>query len=495
LSTADVAQVAARRSTLEALFERRSRRLIRRRGWLVRRALLAADVVALGTAFLASELLFRSHGGAPVSKEGFAFLLTLPIWVVVAKIYGLYDRDEERTDHSTVDEFTGVFQLVTIGTWIVYAGSRIAVAGDPTLAKVGSFWALAIALLSTTRAAARILCRRHPSYVQNTVVVGAGIVGQTFARKLLQHPEYRINLVGFVDDDPYEVHPSLADVPILGPSTQLHEVVLRFDIERVIFAFSRNPDRNMLPVLGVLADLNVQIDIVPRLFEIIGPNVEIHSVEGLPLLGLRPAQLSRSSGLLKRGMDLTFAVPALLLLTPLFVLVALAIKLDSPGPVFFRQVRVGHRNRRFRIWKFRTMVADAEDRKGGVAHLNKHLRGGDPRMFKIPNDPRMTRTGRWLRRYSLDELPQLINVFLGQMSLVGPRPLIADEHVHVTDWAERRDTLKPGITGLWQVLGRDGIPFEEMVKLDILYAANWSLSGDLKLITKTLPAVMRTADG
>jgi lipopolysaccharide/colanic/teichoic acid biosynthesis glycosyltransferase len=185
-------------------------------------------------------------------------------------------------------------------------------------------------------------------------------------------------------------------------------------------------------------------------------------------------------------------VPALIVLAPVFAVLALMIKLDSSGPVFFRQVRMGSRGKTFLILKFRSMVADADARKGDIAHLNKHLRnGGDPRMFKIDDDPRVTRVGRMLRRFSLDELPQLWNVLLGQMSLIGPRPLILEEDAHVMDWAERRLDLKPGITGVWQVLGRDGIPFEEMVKFDYLYVTSWSLGGDLRLLFRTIPSVLR----
>jgi exopolysaccharide biosynthesis polyprenyl glycosylphosphotransferase len=477
---------------LEILDRRRRAGLIRRRGWLVRRALLAADVVGLVTAFAISELTTQKTGSAVIPvNEGLAFALTLPMWVVVAKIYGLYDRDEERTDQSTVDDFASVFHLVTVGAWIVLAASRVTGVGDPGLAKVGTFWASAIILIATARAFARSLCRRHPSYLQNAVIVGTGIVGQMIARKLRQHPEYGINLVGFLDSgSPAAMHPDVQDVPVLGAPDELQDIVLLLDVERVIYAFSRNPDRDALRVLGRLADLNVQIEIVPRLFEMMGANIDIHSIEGVPLLGLRPSRLPRSSLLLKRGMDLLVTVVVLVLLAPLLALIALAIRLDSGGPVLFRQVRVGRGNRIFQIWKFRTMDADADARKRDVAHLNKHLRnGGDPRMFKVPNDPRVTRVGRFLRRYSLDELPQLFNVLVGQMSLVGPRPLIVDEHVHITDWAERRVNLKPGITGLWQVLGRDEIPFSEMMKLDFLYVTNWSLWNDLLLILRT-PGVL-----
>ncbi|MFN2628908.1 MAG: sugar transferase [Gaiellaceae bacterium] len=498
--SATLAEIAALRTaddgrTLEILERRRESGVIRKRGWLVRRALLGADLIGLMTAFLVAEFFFgpRSTIGSRVDFpwEAILFVLTLPIWVVVAKTYGLYDRDEERTENSTADDFVGVFHLVTVGAWIVFAGSRLAGIGDPGLLKIGGFWAIAIASISLARAAARMLCRRHASYLQNAVVVGAGRVGQTVARKLLQHPEYGINLMGFVDaGEPPEPHPAVAGVPVLGTPGRLNDIVLLLDVERVILAFGQSSDDELLSVLRSLADLNVQIDIVPRMFEIVGGNVDIHSVEGLPLLGLRPARLSRSSLLLKNTMDFALSLSALVLLAPLLCVIAVAIKLDSRGPVFFRQVRVGRGDRQFRIWKFRTMVAGADELKREVAHLNKHLRnGGDPRMFKIPNDPRGTRVGRWLRRYSLDELPQLGNVLVGHMSLVGPRPLIVDEHVHVSGWAERRVSLKPGITGIWQVLGRDEIPFEEMVKLDYLYVTNWSLANDLRLILRTPGAI------
>jgi lipopolysaccharide/colanic/teichoic acid biosynthesis glycosyltransferase len=178
-------------------------------------------------------------------------------------------------------------------------------------------------------------------------------------------------------------------------------------------------------------------------------------------------------------------------LAPLFAGVALAIKVESRGPVFFRQVRRGANGSTFRIYKFRTMFSDAEDRKAEVVHLNIH-RSRDPRMTKIPDDPRVTNVGRYLRRFSIDELPQLINVMKGEMSLVGPRPLILEEDAFVQEWARKRLDIKPGITGLWQVLGRSDIPFDEMTKLDYVYVTNWSLREDLRLIFLTVPSLFRT---
>jgi exopolysaccharide biosynthesis polyprenyl glycosylphosphotransferase len=268
-------------------------------------------------------------------------------------------------------------------------------------------------------------------------------------------------------------------------------IVRLFDVERVIIAFSNDSHERTLELIRSLKDLDVQIDIVPRLFELVSPGVGVHTVEGLPLVGLPPLRLARSSRLLKRATDLAIALSALVLLAPFLALIALLIKRGSPGPVFFRQVRMGCGDKTFRIYKFRTMVVDADERKGEYVHMNKYAEnGGDGRMFKIADDPRVTRIGRFLRRYSLDELPQLINVVKGEMSLVGPRPLILEEDQHVAEWGRNRLNLKPGITGPWQVLGRNEIPFDEMLKLDYLYVTNWSLWRDLRLMLQTVPAAL-----
>jgi lipopolysaccharide/colanic/teichoic acid biosynthesis glycosyltransferase len=209
-------------------------------------------------------------------------------------------------------------------------------------------------------------------------------------------------------------------------------------------------------------------------------------------MGLPPFRLARSSRLLKRGLDVLVASVGLLIFAPVLLAVAVAIKLDSKGPVLFLQTRRGRAERVFRIVKFRTMSIDAEARKYELSHLNMHLApGGDPRMFKIPDDPRVTRVGAFLRRTRLDELPQLFNVLKGEMSLVGPRPIILAEDEHVAGWARRRLDLRPGITGLWQVLGASDIPFEEMTRLDYRYVTNWSLAEDLRLIMLTLPSIFR----
>jgi exopolysaccharide biosynthesis polyprenyl glycosylphosphotransferase len=456
--------------------------------------LVLADLVGLSTAFALTELVThaRPHEHVGAVGEALLFVALLPVWVFLADVAGLYRRDEERTSHCTADDLVGVMQLVTMGTWIFFAGVDLTKLASPSVGKLGVFWALAIAAVTTARGGARIICRRSSLYRQNAIIVGAGAVGQQIAGKLLHHREYCVNVVGFVDTNPRERLPNLEGVPLLGGLAELPHLIRRFEVERVVFAYSNEPSEREVELLRSINGLDVQIDIVPRMFELLGPAAVIHAVEGIPLVGLPPLRLSRRARMMKRFLDVTVSGVAVALLIPSFLVVALLIKLDTPGPVFFRQRRVGKCGKVFTILKLRTMTADADLRKQELADLNRHAHG-DSRMFKLDNDPRVTRVGRVLRKFSLDELPQLVNVLKGEMSLVGPRPLIEAEACHVHAWAQKRLDLKPGITGLWQVLGRSSIPFGEMVRLDYLYATTWSFWQDCLLLLRTLPIVARGA--
>ena len=469
-------------------------RRTRDRGWLMRRALAAADVAALTVAFAVSLVAFGGSGSSNAVADAVElgiFFLSMPFWVVVAKLYGLYSLDEERTDHSTADDLMGVFHLVTVGSWLLFAFVTLTGLANPSVMRVVTFWLVAIVLVTASRALVRVLVRHSRAFVQDTIIVGAGDVGQLLARKILQHPEYGINVVGFVDADPRERDDRLGELTLLGPPSSLPELVDQHRVDRVIIAFSNETHQETLDLVRMLEQTHVRVDIVPRLFEVLGTEIGVHTVEGIPLIGLPDGKLSRSSLLLKRTFDTVVACGALLFFVPVLVCAAIAIKLDSRGPILFRQIRMGAGGETFTIYKFRTMRADADERKEEVAHLNKHATD-DPRMFKIPHDPRVTRVGAVLRRYSIDELPQLLNVLRGEMSVVGPRPLILEEDRYVVDWRRRRLNLKPGITGLWQVLGRDGIPFDEMVKLDYLYVSTWSILNDVKLIMRTIPVMFRS---
>src|ERR671936_1788126 len=275
--------------TLEILDRRRRTAIVKRRGWLVRRMLLLADVVGLVTAFLLAEWVIGRRaalGSVDVRAEFLIFGLSLPAWIVVTKLYGLYDYDEERTDHSTADDVVGVFHMVTVGAWLFVSFAYLTQVAHPNLPKLLLFWALAIALVSVGRAIARAYCRRRINYLQNTIIVGAGDVGQLVGRKLLKPTEYGINLVGFVDAQPRERREDLEHLTLLGPPERLPALVRLFDIERVIVAFSNEPHEETLGLIRSLKDLDVQVDIVPRLFELVGLNFDVHSIEGIPLLGL-----------------------------------------------------------------------------------------------------------------------------------------------------------------------------------------------------------------
>jgi exopolysaccharide biosynthesis polyprenyl glycosylphosphotransferase len=250
-------------------------------------------------------------------------------------------------------------------------------------------------------------------------------------------------------------------------------------------------DERQRELIARLADHDVCIDMVPDWSELVSARLEVRQLAGVPLLTVPSATVDPASLHVKRAFDAVVAAGALVVLSPVLAACAIAIKLDSPGPVFFRQRRVGRDEQRFEVLKFRSMYADAEARKGEFAGLNFHGGGNDRGMFKIREDPRITRVGSFLRRTSLDEVPQLVNVLRGEMSLVGPRPLIESEHAQISGRYRRRSALTPGLTGLWQVNGRSEVPFDEMIRLDLLYAATWSLRRDVKLLARTVSAVVR----
>ena len=262
-------------------------------------------------------------------------------------------------------------------------------------------------------------------------------------------------------------------------------MVAELDVHRVFLIPTSADSETMLDAVSRTAALGVKVSIVPRLFEVVGSSVEFDTVGGVTVLGLRRPGLSRSSRLVKRAMDIVGSSLGLLVLAPFGVLIALAIKLDSPGYVFFRQLRVGRDGRTFWMIKFRSMIAGAEAQRRALDTLNE-----SDGIFKLARDPRVTAVGRLLRRCSVDELPQLFNVLLGDMSLVGPRPLVVDEDRLVEGRHRERLQFAPGMTGPWQVLGPSRPPLGEMVKTDYLYATNWSLWTDIKILLRTVAHVV-----
>ncbi len=450
-----------------------------RRDSLGRRALAVADILALCLGYAVVRLV------APMGDFGDQLILAaaLPLWIVLNKTLKLYDRDANLIHKSTLNEFPAIAQSVALGTMALFLISPVQSGDEMGRTQVFVFWAAATVLMPVMRSLARAYVRRQVAD-ERCLIVGSGTVASLVAAKIGAHPEYGATVVGYVDVGP---EGDGGAVSLLGDVEDFERVCHDHDIERVVIAFSSLSHEHLLDVIRRSKRLRLKITIVPRLFEVIGHGVEIDQIEGMTLLGLRGLSRTKSTLLLKRTIDILGAGFGLIVLAPLLALIAIAIKLTSPGPVIFKQRRVGRRNRDFNMYKFRTMVQGADELKADLAHLND-LR--DNRMFKIVNDPRVTPVGRVLRRASLDELPQLWNVLRGEMSLVGPRPLIPSENDHVVGWHRARLDLTPGLTGPWQVMGRSSIPFAEMVKLDYLYVADWSLWNDIKLLLRTLPVVL-----
>jgi len=459
----------------------------RNRGWFVRRFLAIADVAALLLAFVATELIF---GRSPLAAESkpLVVCLVVPLWVVAVKLFGLYDLDEERPAHSTADELGSIFNLVTVCVWAFGSFCWITGVADPDPRRLTTFWFVLLLFVTSGRACVRALARRHTSFVQNTIVVGAGDIGQLIGRKLVQHPEYALNLVGFVDNDPKAPLYGLDHLPLLGSPVEIAQIVADRDVDRVIIAYSRDENGSLLELIRTLRRLSVQIDVVPRLFDAVTPRVSMHMVEGFPLLGLTPARIPRSSRLLKRTVDVVGASVLFLLTLPVMAVVALLIRLDSPGSVFFRQVRLGAEMREFNLIKFRTMrdgTASEPHREYIRDIMDRGAAPGAGALYKLQREDAVTGVGRWLRRTSLDELPQLINVLRGDMSLVGPRPCIPYETEFFSAHHFDRFLVPAGMTGLWQVEARAHATFAEALDLDVAYARGWSFGLDMRLLLRT----------
>ena len=322
--------------------------------------------------------------------------------------------------------------------------------------------------------------------VDRVLIVGAGEVGRTVIRNLLAQPELGYRVVGFLDDDPIKGCTDIGQIRALGPVENVAPVVKRFGIDQVIITLPWQYHHKILRLMTECEGSGARPRVVPDLFQLSLGSVDVEAINGIPLIGIKQTALRGLNLVVKRAFDITLAGLAVVLSTPLWLLVALAIRLDSPGPILFRQERAGREGKPFICYKFRSMVCGAE---AEVAKLKGRNEASGP-LFKIKDDPRCTRVGRLIRRMSLDELPQLINVLRGDMSLVGPRPGLPSEVAQYQQWHLKRLEILPGLTGLWQVSGRSDISFDEMVLLDIYYGENWSLGTDLRILMRTVPQVL-----
>jgi exopolysaccharide biosynthesis polyprenyl glycosylphosphotransferase len=444
-----------------------------RREAVQRRLLAAGDVLA---ATLALWLVLTLPG----SGDQFAPLLVLagmPLVVLVFKIAGLYDRDPLRIAHSTLDEaptllqLTGLYVLsVTILQSVVVKGT---LGGDQILA----LWAASFVAVVALRIVMRWLGSRSVP-AERCLVIGESARADRIRQKLASSGARSTVVATFGLEGEDDLHP-------LDP-TSVRTIVQDLQVHRIILAPTTAESHGVVDLIRIAKAAGARVSVLPRMLEVVGSAVEFDDLDGMTVLGVRQFGLSRSSRTMKRGFDIAVTSLGLIAVAPVLAALAIAIRLDSRGSIFFRQVRIGRDGEPFEIFKFRSMVTGADGQKDALRDFNEVGDG----MFKISSDPRVTRVGRFLRGTSLDELPQLFNVLRGEMSLVGPRPLVVDEDALVLGLDRSRLHLTPGMTGPWQVLGAR-VPMQEMVGIDYLYVSSWSLWLDVKLLLRTVRHVLR----
>jgi exopolysaccharide biosynthesis polyprenyl glycosylphosphotransferase len=482
--------------------ERRLRRqtIFQRHRWIAPLLRTTSDAIVVWFAFLLAYWLRYplEIGGEilPGSSRSFSFFVSKTIILVVVavaifRLRGLYNLPRWT---SFLDEASIILSGATTAMAVVILFSFLQRFYPSRLIFIYA-WLIMIALLLLKRLVARtgreMLWARGIG-VDRVLVIGAGPAGRRYMEHILNSPQVGYRLVGFIDDDPVDESWSIATErrvvhpDYLGRLAAIPTVVQEQEIDEVVIALPPTAHEQTLPILEQCRREDVAFTLVPDLYELAIDRVITYEVGGLPLIRLKESRIRGWNYGVKRAMDISIASVVVLVTLPVMLLIALAIKLDSPGPIFFPQERVGKNWKRFTLYKFRTMYVDAEKRK---AELQAAHNVGDL-LFKLKDDPRRTRVGRFLRRTSLDELPQFFNILLGEMSVVGPRPQVPAEVDNYEEWHCRRLDVTPGLTGLWQVNGRSDLSFDEMVRLDVYYAEHWSPWLDVKLILRTIPAVL-----
>jgi exopolysaccharide biosynthesis polyprenyl glycosylphosphotransferase len=379
--------------------------------------------------------------------------------------------------------FTGIVILVFIFFFfrpqyysrLIYLYAGILVVLFLTLARVALRWGLGY-------------LRTRGIGVDRALIVGGGEIGRAIMRNVLAQPGLGYRIEGFVDDDPNKSE--IGNFRRLGGTDQLSRLMRERAIDEVIITLPWHAREKIVSTIEIAEAAGARVKIVPDLFQLSLSQIAVDAVGGIPLIAVREATFSQSAFAIKRAMDVLVSGALFILALVPMALIALLIKITSPGPIIFAQPRVGRGGKVFTAYKFRTMRVGADDEKNNLLHLNE---ASGP-LFKIRNDPRITPLGKWLRRTSLDELPQFWNVLNGDMSLVGPRPPLPTEVAQYQEWHKRRLEVSPGVTGLWQVSGRSELTFDEMVMLDLYYIEHWSPWLDVWIMLKTIPALL-TARG
>jgi exopolysaccharide biosynthesis polyprenyl glycosylphosphotransferase len=455
-------------------------RTVQSRDSFFRRMLAIVDVLAMALALLASTEFIG--GGSATMRP--ATLLLLPLVVLGNKAAGLYDRDQHQVRKTTIDDAPSLLHTSVLYALVGWLGEALFFDGPLNRGEVFGLAVSSFLLMIIGRTAARAFALSMTPAERCLVLGNAGSAAR-IASKLHSATGAHAEVMGRVSLDDVEYGDIPGAAPTLGHIEGLGLLLVTHEVERVIIAPDGHDQEQILNAIRLIKAMGVKVSVLPRLLEVVGSSSTFDEVDGITLLGVRQYGLSDSSAFLKRAVDVSAAAVGIVVLAPLLAVLAAAVWLESRGTILFRQPRIGRSGREFAMLKFRSMVPDAEAMKDSLRDRNE-----SQGLFKIEKDPRITRVGRFLRKTSLDELPQLFNVLRGDMSLVGPRPLVPAEDAMIEGWQRRRLAVKPGMTGLWQIFGSSRIPMAEMVKIDYLYGANWSLWLDLKILLRTVPYVL-----
>jgi exopolysaccharide biosynthesis polyprenyl glycosylphosphotransferase len=465
---------------------------------LIYRIAIILDCIVVGIAFLLAYMLRANleHLNLPAMisiRKGFSFqtyawmiAIVVPLWIVCLKHFGAYHSMRKK---KFTDLFWNIFDASILG---ILAFSAIGFLLKPDLlsrAFVIILFASVVFLLSVEKwvvlAVLRYI-RKHGYNYRMLLIAGSGKRAENFAQMINDNPHWGLKILGFVDKED-RVGMEIANKKVMGSFNDVARILDENVVDDVVFILPMSLLPYVRDCVKICEKIGVRSNIAVDFFDTTIAKPSIEEVEDWPLLTFDTIPLNATSLLIKRLIDIVISTFGLILLAPLFLITAFVIKITSKGPVFFKQIRSGLHGRTFEIYKFRTMVVGAEERLEELMSLNER----EGPVFKIRNDPRITKVGRFLRKVSLDELPQLINVLKGDMSLVGPRPPLPSEVTQYERWQRRRLSLRPGITCIHEVVAREDIDFDRWMKLDLEYIDNWSITLDIKILTRTIFAVFK----
>ena len=453
---------------------------------------LVVDSISIIMAFISAYYIRQGFTGTRLFyNPPVPFIMYLPVLVLVIIVFpcvffisGLY---QPIRSISYLKEILNILKASILGVFLTFALAFCLKLGFVSRSLLFLFWFLITLYLPIIRIILRyflasLYLKGYNS--QQVLIVGKGELAEKISFTLNKHPELGFHIIGFIDEEGNSDKASR--VQTMGKINDIPDILHETIVDEVVFAVPIEGCERMTEAIKLCEVEGIRVRIVADLFERTIARAKIDDIDGIPIITLETGPAQELALAVKRVLDVIVSFLSLIILSPLFVIIALLIKIDSPGHIFFRQERMGQNGRRFKLLKFRSMIDGAEGLQTNIQGLNE---ASGP-VFKIKNDPRITMVGRFLRKTSLDELPQFINVLKGEMSLVGPRPPLPDEVAQYKNWQRRRLSMKPGITCIWQVSGRSNVSFEKWMKMDMEYIDNWSLVLDIKILLKTIWVVL-----